>query len=382
MQAFFEDDSFYIEFVKLINDSKSEIAFLKKKCIKNIDMVWIEIIEKYLPSVDAVVRNPRRYIENLEEILPIEISRNITPESIKHLAQHTNLISNIEGDKITPSKILNVFKEESFDTYENRFVNTLINRLYIFINKRYDKIEEAKQAEEYSCLRLNQEIDLNDNEKINISFEIKASTKLKPEDNTENDVYERIGKLKNIITGFQGSAFVSKMSKFAFIKPPIMRTNAILKNPDLRNCLELWLFIESYDKIGYSIDFIDTTLKPDKRYINELYGITAINYALFKYYTSDRQDDLILRRIRRSKAVVPKFVKQIYDEFTTEYNVSEVEFRRLMDVQKVNLREKRNEHIKEIKFAVENALKEEKQYKKLIMLEMRRKSPIKNKMVY
>src|SRR5690606_36022941 len=102
-----------------------------------------------------------------------------TPESIKHLAQHTNLISNIEGDKITPSKILNVFKEESFDTYENRFVNTLINRLYIFINKRYDKIEEAKQAEEYSCLRLNQEIDLNDNEKINISFEIKASTKLK-----------------------------------------------------------------------------------------------------------------------------------------------------------------------------------------------------------
>jgi len=336
-------------------------------------MVWIDTIERYLPSVDAVVRNPRRFIENLEEVLPIEVSRNITPESIKHLAQHTNLISNIEGDQITPSKILNVFKEESYDTYENRFVNTLINRLYIFINKRYDKIEQAKQAEEYHCIRINQEIDVNENEKLNVSFEMKASSKQQTNYDDELDVYSRIKRLKDIITGFQGSPFVNMMSRFSYIKPPVMRTNAILKNPDLRNCLDLWIFIEGYDKIGYTIDFIDTALKPDSRYINELYGLTAIHYALLKFYTSTQKDELVLRRIRRKKAVVPKFVKQIYDEFTTEYNISEVEFKRLMDAQKINLRKLRNQQIKEIKTAVENALKAERQFKKYMAAKQKKK---------
>ncbi|MGI6279217.1 MAG: DUF2357 domain-containing protein [Acutalibacteraceae bacterium] len=344
-------------------------------------MLWIDTIEKYLPSVNKVVRNPRRHIENHEEILPIELSRNITAESIKHLAQHTNLISNIEGDRITPSKILNVFKEESFDTYENRFVNTLINRLYIFITKRYEKLEEAKLADEYTCLRMNQEIDVNSNEKLAVSFEMKSSTKVQPEDESQDSVYSRIVKLKNIIYDYQSSAFVAEMSKFPFIKPPVMRTNAILKNPDLRNCLDLWIFIESYDKIGYSIDFIDTALKPDDRYLNELYGLTAIHYALLRYYTSDKKDDLILRRVRRKKAVVPKFVKQIYDEFTTEYNISEVEFKRFMDAQRVTLKKQRNQHIKEIKAAVENALKAEKQYKKYISSTDKKKNNKKSKMV-
>lgn len=46
--------------------------------------------------IDKVIRNPRVTIEDNEEIVPIALSKKITVESIKHLAQHTNLIQDID----------------------------------------------------------------------------------------------------------------------------------------------------------------------------------------------------------------------------------------------------------------------------------------------
>ena len=56
-----------------------------------------------------------------EIILDIEKTKKVTIESIKHLAKHTNFISEYkeEEDFIKPSKLLNVLKEETFNTYEN-----------------------------------------------------------------------------------------------------------------------------------------------------------------------------------------------------------------------------------------------------------------------
>lgn len=364
INVFLDDEKFFSDFIRVVKDSYNEFSIVNKQHVKTIELDWIEAIEKYLPSIDKVIRNPRKFIENREEVLPIEISRNITVDSIKHLAQHTNLISHIDGDKITPSKILNVFKEESYDTYENRFVNTLINRLYIFLEKRFDKLNDSSLDDNYLSLKMNQEINVNDQEQLCINFEIKANQKSETTRTTSNNVFERVKKLRKIINEYATSPFANEMNKFAFIKPPVMRTNAIMKNTELRDCLNLWLFVESYDKIGYTIDFIDTISKPNDEYINELYSLTAIQYALFKYFTTSPSEDLIIRKVKRKKAAVPKFIKEIYEEFTTEYNISDVEFRKIMDVQRISLNKKKSEHEKKIKLVIDNALKAEKQYKK------------------
>ena len=62
----------------------------------------------------------------------MKISKRINEESIKHLAQHTQLIQSVGKDNMPqPVKILNVYKEETYDLYENRFISTLIKKLYI-----------------------------------------------------------------------------------------------------------------------------------------------------------------------------------------------------------------------------------------------------------
>ena len=106
--------------------SKMDLQTEYEKIIE--DTEWIDLMETTIPYIDNIFRNPNRFIINEEEIVKIELARKVTVESIKHLAKHTNLIQDVDpktGD-VKPSKILNINKEESYDTYENRFIYTLI----------------------------------------------------------------------------------------------------------------------------------------------------------------------------------------------------------------------------------------------------------------
>jgi len=67
-------------------------------------------------------------------------------------------------------------------------------------------------------------------------------------------VVERIAKMQRIINEFLGSPFAKQMVNSAPVRPPITRTNVILKNPDFKKALVLWQFIESYTKTGFAVE--------------------------------------------------------------------------------------------------------------------------------
>ena len=92
------------------------------------DTEWVDIMEDTIQYLDNILRSPNRFIVNEEDIVKIELARRVTVESIKHLSRNTNLIQDYDkktGD-VKPSKILNINKEESYNTYENRFIYTCI----------------------------------------------------------------------------------------------------------------------------------------------------------------------------------------------------------------------------------------------------------------
>ena len=128
-----QSEEFYTEFMNKAKSGTSEVSYMHRFIDKQIDLTWIEAIEDAIIPLDNIIRNPRRFIVQEEEIVNIELARKISPESIRHLAQHTNMIAKVEDDSVTPNQILNIFKEESFETYENRFIYTLlINLQYIY----------------------------------------------------------------------------------------------------------------------------------------------------------------------------------------------------------------------------------------------------------
>ena len=120
-----------------LNNINAILSVKKDYEKKQYDYEWIDMIDETLPYLDNILRNPKRFIINEEEVVQVEKSKKVTVESIIHLTQHTNYIQKIEdnGD-VKPSKILNINKEESLDTYENRFVYTLINNTRTFFEQR------------------------------------------------------------------------------------------------------------------------------------------------------------------------------------------------------------------------------------------------------
>ena len=66
---------------------------------------------------------------------------------VKHLSRNTNLIQdyNQKTGEVKPSKILNINKEESFNTYENRFIYTLINNMKLYIERKKKELSITKK---------------------------------------------------------------------------------------------------------------------------------------------------------------------------------------------------------------------------------------------
>lgn len=319
VKTFDGNNSFAAARALLLSGEKT-VSFNRKIIEKDIDSSWLTEIEKALPHLDTVIRNPRNTIKEVEEIVPIAMSRKITVESIKHLGQHTDLIQDIDKKtgKITPSKILNIHKEETLDTYENRFVNTLIDRLYIFINIRYNKLVQTAEAQEAYSFNYDTVADSGDGRKVNISFKIETVDSLVG-GSKDTDVWARLERVKKAIEGYKGSVLCTTLGN-AFIRPPVMRTNAITKNVDLMACLTLWQFIESYDKAGYEVNVSDTAQRPDDSYIEDIYGLTAMNYMLFRSYThgADKSEEL---KTIKSKTLAPKVVRRFDKQTSDKYDV-------------------------------------------------------------
>lgn len=277
---------FYPDMMNTLRDGNTTVELRKRFMLKAIDETWVRVIEDSITALDEIIRKPGRFIEENEEILPIELSRHISSRSVRHLAQHTDFISSVEGDTITPSKILNVFYDETMMTYENKFINTLINRLYGFVSRRYTTAIEQGKDEKTTTLEIKQDFERGGvSGKINLRMEL--SEEPKEGDTVKNytyttDLWQRVIRLNNICRAYVNSDFAKNMGK-AFIRPPVMRTNPILKNRNLRQCLALWEFIESYEGSGCELMVHEDLENLDARYVEELYQNAALQYSIFRY---------------------------------------------------------------------------------------------------
>lgn len=216
------------------------------------DYEWLEIIEDVLPYLDNILRNPKRFIVNEEEIVKVELSKKITVESVIHLTQHTNLIQdyNEKTGDVKPTKVLNINKEESLDTYENRFIYTLINNLRVFFDQRVESTGEN------SFYRDSRDIKYEGNSKVgtdDIKFSltinaIDKNVKEPEKDKSDLSYADRLNKIKVQLDGFMGTELMTTLSKLHAekVRSPIRKTNVILKNPNFRKAEELWNYIQTY----------------------------------------------------------------------------------------------------------------------------------------
>lgn len=240
---------------KFIDAAESTLKVQTERKYVTRDVEWMDMMEEVIPHLDSIFRTPNRFIANEEEIVKIEQARKVSVETIKHLSKNTNFIQTVDektGDVI-PSKLLNVRKEESYDTYENRLIYTLIQNMKFFINKRKTSLMESIGIENKDENKDNKQLEYNAKSKlndeavdINVSISSKLDSQGKDEQDKVKDMLSRIEEIEKKITDVESADVYKIIDKLhiTLVREPIRKTNVVLKNVHFQYAMRLWEFLK------------------------------------------------------------------------------------------------------------------------------------------
>ncbi|MBO4725546.1 MAG: hypothetical protein J5622_03475, partial [Firmicutes bacterium] len=326
-----EDDNYYNYMMGLISEAPNEIEQFNRVLHKKVDEKWLREVEAGIPALMQVISNPRRFIKAEEEIVPVELAKKITADSVKHLARNTQFISDIDKNgNVRPSKIMSVTTQESFNLYENRFIYHLVNKLVRFIDKRTDIIFWSTGDEQESVLRINSELE-DDYEEIEYKIEMRIKNKqsFAQTDALRMELFQRIDRVRKSVTELKRSPFMREMDGCETVRSPIMKTNLLTKDPYYRRCYALWQFLEQYDDVGYTIDIKESALDFDEDYLYGMYDNMVMNYATFKTILADDQRP-IADTLKKKRRIKPRFTRQMVEEIVDDYDIPDVEIRKVI----------------------------------------------------
>ena len=207
--------------------------------------------------------------------MKIEQAKKVTVETIKHLSKNTNFIQTVDsqtGD-VTPSKLLNVRKEETYNTYENRLIYTLVNNMKLFIKRRKEflqqesKIQNNKDDDNIDNKKLEYKANSKiDGENVNVNFVLDSSNDLENRDlkNSVGNILEEIEEIERKITSLEATDVYKTIArlKVAEVREPVKKTNVILKNVNFQYAMKLWDYLrdnfeDKTAKIEENQDYMD-----------------------------------------------------------------------------------------------------------------------------
>lgn len=327
------------EFVNSVSENELE-AFLKKTNSNfsmdtntekvTIDYSWVSKVEDCLPNIDAIIRNPRKFLIQEEEVTIVEKTKKVTKETIKHLTQNTNFIQDVTKDgEVKPKKLLNVYKEDTFDIYENRFFYTLLKRLVSFLDYQMKiKDDESYFAKARNVNFSAETYQLSENVKLNVTLETNHKKNI---DSDTSNYKKRIRAIAITLYEFMDTPFVKSLRQASPVKNPIRRTNLILKDPNFRKCLDLWEFLDKYEA-GKIVKKVNTNEKSVSDIIKNRY--------LYSYFLDYLALDFELNN--SFQELYEMYLKRSIDECLNNMDMTDREYKILVDKNLKEVRKKQN----------------------------------------
>ncbi len=355
-----------VNYIENIDEQKIQ-KFIKQtstnlKIKRDVDRVtadtsWIDMIEEAIPYLDNIIRNPRRFIMQEENIVPIAKAKVVTEESIKHLAQHTGLIQEVKEDgSIIPEKLLNVYREETMDLYENRFIKSLVDNLYVFVTNKLNESDQRSYANIKNAVSYSGEYKTKEEKvKINLTIDADYNDEVEKKNKDGFSLNERIEHLQDVIAAFRSSTFIKSLKEAAPVRSPIRKTNVILKEQNFIKALELWEYLEKNNikpftkKEKYSVNVDDPKIK-------EKYDL-----GFFINVDSLKEADISNKEIN----IVGNNLNKLIYNYVLNNDITETELKKIAHKEYKEAINKKNKIKKEINDKFNNLIKEYNKRKKV-----------------
>ncbi len=79
----------------------------------------LDLIIAALPALKRIFAKPITRLKDVDAVLPVEAVRVIDHSTMRHVSVHSEFWCNVDGDTLTPRKLLTLAHEEEFKIYEN-----------------------------------------------------------------------------------------------------------------------------------------------------------------------------------------------------------------------------------------------------------------------
>ena len=325
----------------MVDNDKGEDILSGKLHEKVIDMDWVTAIEDTLPYIEKAIDEQRRFIIENNEVYRIDKAKIINKDSVKHLIQHTNFIDNIDDrGKVTPNRVLTIEREDSFETYENRFLITLIENALAFVADKYRKMVNAP-TDTFNKVEMERDLVLNNQ---HITFKMKYSNEVKDAQAAQLDVkdyeklsdFDRVRRIREKLNSFLGTDMMQALKKCIRVKPPINRTNLMVKNPNYKASLDLFTYLGAYNKPGYEIVGRDFSGKMDKEVQEAVYISQGFQHFMLSIATNPALKKMLEERYQERKTGKGRAGDSEIDEMIENIRKEEMKLR----LQEIREREK------------------------------------------
>jgi hypothetical protein len=218
-----------------------------------VETDWIEQIEASLPFVENAIHQNRQFILRQGETVPIEKARRVSKASVVHLSRHSELITTEPepGENLIPDRIYMAENISTYTVYENRFLYMLLCYIRDFTDLRYRKI--ADLAASFSS-DISMRKDITDGTR-KITYHLQFSETSRGVDSSIASEAEtallRLRKILQTVELLLKTNLMQEVSTAPLLKPPIVRNNVMLHDPNFQTAFELYAYLDSYTKDGY-----------------------------------------------------------------------------------------------------------------------------------
>lgn len=325
---------FYEFFMDAISRANNQFQFSNRKMEKTVDLDWVDAIENSLSAFQNIVSNPRNIIKEDELIVNVANAKKAGADVVRHLAQHAELVERFDTDSgdVRPSKLMQKYREDTVGLYENRLVFTVLEMAYDFVKIRHDALFDAMSDEFGAKLKVNSSMETaTELVQMDLFLHIKETDSAIETDEKNGETFARISKMYRILGMLMHTQFAQQMAKLARIKGNVTKTNVLKKNPEYRKIVALLEFLKGYDDIGYTIRVIEQNPQINEVFERDIYHNIMFNYLVLKGYLEDEKDRKAPAPAKTKKrSLKPKFIKEIIEELTEDYDLPDIEIRKVL----------------------------------------------------
>ena len=325
---------FYEFFMDAVSRAQNEFQFSNRKLVKTVDLTWVDAIEESLDAFQKIIASPRNVLKEEDLIVNVANAKKSGAETVRHLAQHSGLVDSFdeERNEVHPGRLMQRYREESWGLYENRLVFTTMEFAYHFVKIRHDALFEAMSDEFGAKLKVQSDMEsATEHVHMDMFLHIKEIDSALETDAKNGDAFSRISRIYRILSVYMNSAFAQQMSKLERIKGTVNKTNVLKRNKDYHEILSLFEFLRKYNDIGYTIRVVEQSPEINEQFQQDIYRNILFNYLILKGYLEDEEDRTVpVEPKERRRTLKPKFIKQIVEELTEDYDLPDVEIRKVL----------------------------------------------------